>query len=61
MADEVSTLGRITGRTGARCAQTGPYRSGRNARIIVFVKAGDVFPADADGGATVWTLVTDAR
>jgi hypothetical protein len=59
MPDSSTTLSEIKGKTGTRCVQTGPYRSSRNAQIIVFVKAGDTFPPDADGAVTVWTLVTD--
>ncbi|HEU4626979.1 MAG TPA: hypothetical protein VFS52_19620 [Steroidobacteraceae bacterium] len=47
------------GATGAICSQSGPYRSNRNARVIVFVAQGTVFPTDADGAATVWVLVSD--
>jgi hypothetical protein len=45
------------GRTGNICRQTGPYRSSRNARIIVVILRGQRFPSDADGAATSWTLV----
>jgi hypothetical protein len=48
-----------SGRTGAICRQSGPYRSSRNARVIVFVRQNAAFPADADGAATTWVLVTD--
>ena len=37
-------------------ATTGPYRSGRNAKVIVFLKKGDKFPVDTDGAKTTWTL-----
>jgi hypothetical protein len=47
-----------SGQTGAICRQSGPYRSSRNARVTVFVRQGTAFPADADGAATTWTLVT---
>jgi hypothetical protein len=46
------------GQTGATCRQSGPYRSNRNARIVVFVRQGRAFPADADGASTTWVLVT---
>jgi hypothetical protein len=59
MPDSSTTLSDISARTGAKCQQTGPYRSSRNAQVIVFVKAGDTFPPDADGASTVWRLVTD--
>ncbi len=45
-----------SGATGNICPATGPYRSARNARVIVFVKKGDRFPADTDGARTTWTL-----
>jgi hypothetical protein len=46
-----------SGSTGATCRASGPYRSARNAKIIVFVRNGQRFPADADGASTTWTLV----
>lgn len=45
-----------SGTTGATCATTGPYRSTRNAKVVVFVKKGDRFPVDTDGASTTWTL-----
>jgi hypothetical protein len=45
-----------TGATGTTCSTPGPYRSNRNARVVVFVKKGDKFPVDADGANTTWTL-----
>ena len=45
-----------SGATGTTCGTSGPYRSSRNARVIVFVKKGNKFPADTDGAATTWTL-----
>ena len=45
-----------SGATGAICQTAGPYRSARNARIIVFLKKGDRFPVDSDGASTTWTL-----
>jgi hypothetical protein len=47
-----------TGSSGTTCRQSGPYRSSRNAQVIVFVKAGTAFPKDADNANTTWTLVT---
>jgi hypothetical protein len=47
-----------SGTTGSTCKVSGPYRSTRNAGIIVFLKAGDKFPVDADGASTTWTLVS---
>jgi hypothetical protein len=46
-----------SGKTGATCSQSGPYRSPRNAKVTVFVKAGQRFPADTDGASTTWTLI----
>jgi hypothetical protein len=46
-----------SGRTGATCTVTGPYRSSRNARVVIFLKAGTRFPTDTDGAATTWSLV----
>lgn len=45
-----------SGATGNTCQVTGPYRSSRNARVIVFLKKGDRFPADSDGARTTWSL-----
>jgi hypothetical protein len=45
-----------SGATGTTCSIPGPYRSSRNARVVVFVKKGDKFPVDADGAKTTWTL-----
>jgi hypothetical protein len=45
-----------SGTTGTTCQIPGPYRSGRNARVVVFVKKGDKFPVDTDGASTTWTL-----
>jgi len=53
------TAARASGSTGNACNLTGPYRSSRNARVIVFVLAGAKFPADTDGASTTWTLVGD--
>jgi hypothetical protein len=50
-----------SGRTGGTVPATGPYASGRNARITVFLTRGARFPGDADGTSTTWTLVTDAQ
>jgi hypothetical protein len=48
------------GQTGATCAQSGPYRSNRNAKVIIFMRQGTAFPADADGAATTWVMVSDS-
>jgi hypothetical protein len=45
------------GASGTQCRQSGPYRSSRNARVVVFVKAGTAFPKDADNANTTWVLV----
>lgn len=45
-----------SGATGTTCGTTGPYKSGRNAKVIVFLKKGDKFPVDTDGAKTTWTL-----
>jgi hypothetical protein len=45
-----------SGATGTTCQSPGPYRSARNARVIIFLKKGDRFPADTDGANTTWTL-----
>jgi hypothetical protein len=45
-----------SGTTGTTCGATGPYRSSRNAHIVIFLKKGDRFPVDSDGAKTTWTL-----
>jgi hypothetical protein len=45
-----------SGTTGTTCSTPGPYRSSRNAKVVVFVKKGDKFPVDTDGASTTWTL-----
>jgi hypothetical protein len=49
---------RVEGRTGATCSESGPYRSGGLAKVVIFIKKGDPFPPDADGSSTNWVLVT---
>jgi hypothetical protein len=58
MTDTSQTI-EASGRTGDRCRVTGPYRSSRNARVILFVREGEAFPVDADGSSTTWTLVSE--
>jgi hypothetical protein len=45
-----------SGATGTTCQAPGPYRSNRNAKVVVFLKKGDKFPVDTDGAKTTWTL-----
>jgi hypothetical protein len=56
MASSARTI-TASGRTGATCSVTGPYRSTRNARVVIFLKAGMKFPSDTDGATTTWALV----
>lgn len=49
-----------SGRTSQTCREAGPYRSTRNAQVIVFLKVGDRFPADTDGAETTWSLGSDS-
>lgn len=46
-----------SGATGTICRASGPYRSGRNVKIVVFVQSGEKFPVDSDGANTTWTQV----
>jgi hypothetical protein len=55
---ETATAISAQGRTGATCSQSGPYRSNRNARVVIFVRQGSAFPTDADGATTTWVLVS---
>ena len=48
-----------SGKTGETCQASGPYASGRNAKVTVFIKSGQRFPADTDGNPTTWTLVSE--
>jgi len=50
---------KATGKTGEVCQTSGPYYSGRNAKVTVFFKKGQRFPSDTDGTATTWTLVSE--
>ena len=45
-----------SGASGSTCQAPGPYRSSRNAHVVVFMKKGDKFPVDSDGASTTWTL-----
>ena len=45
-----------SGATGTTCQAPGPYRSNRNAKVVVFLRTGDKFPVDSDGTRTTWTL-----
>jgi hypothetical protein len=49
---------RVAGNSGARCPESGPYRSSGMAKVVIFVRQGDTFPPDADGSPTTWVLVT---
>jgi hypothetical protein len=61
MADiETFMAARASGTTGAACALSGPYRSDRNSKIVVFFIKGSKFPPDADGEKTTWTLVSES-
>lgn len=53
---ETSRAITASGTTGGTCPVTGPYRSSRNAKVVVFLKRGAKFPADSDGAKTTWTL-----
>lgn len=44
-----------SGKTGGTCQRSGPYQSGRNAKVVVFFQKGQKFSADTDGVATTWT------
>lgn len=56
MAETAITV-QASGTTGTICRAAGPYRSSRNAKVVVFLKPGDRLPVDTDGSATTWTLV----
>jgi hypothetical protein len=45
------------GSSGTTCRKSGPYRSSRNAKVVIFVKAGTAFPKDTDNANTTWVLV----
>ncbi len=48
----------VSGQTGATCARSGPYRSTRGMKVVVYLKQGDTFPPDSDGSPTTWVMVT---
>jgi hypothetical protein len=59
MIQTTATNVTATGQTGGTCQTAGPYKSGRNASIVMFFKKGDKFPVDpVDGRATSWTMVS---
>jgi len=51
---------RVAGDSGSQCPETGPYRSSGRARVVIFLKQGDIFPPDSDGTSTTWVLITGA-
>jgi hypothetical protein len=53
-----STSVQASGKTGDRCSESGPYRSSRNAKVVVFVAKGQRFPPDTDGKATTWSSLS---
>jgi hypothetical protein len=55
MSETARPIG-ASGASGSTCQTAGPYRSARNARVIIFLKKGDRFPVDSDGQSTTWTL-----
>lgn len=48
---------RVTGQSGATCPESGPYRSSGGAKVVIFVRQGDIFPTDPDGSPTTWVLI----
>ena len=56
MSETARPIG-ASGASGATCQAPGPYRSSRNAKVIVFVRKGERFPKDTDGANTTWALV----
>ena len=60
MADSAVTI-QSSGRSGESCRRAGPYRSESRTALVVFFRIGDRFPNDAEGLATRWTLITEAR
>jgi hypothetical protein len=58
---ETSAAVLATGRTSQTCREAGPYRSSRNAQVVLFLKPGERFPADTDGAETTWTMEGDAN
>jgi hypothetical protein len=55
MSETARPIG-ASGTSGSTCQAPGPYRSSRNAHVIIFLKKGDRFPVDSDGQSTTWTL-----
>jgi hypothetical protein len=58
---ETSAGVNVSGRTSETCREPGPYRSTRNAQVIVFLRTGERFPADTDGATTTWTMGSEAN
>jgi hypothetical protein len=56
MAESSSPI-QASGRSGDSCRQAGPYRAASRTPLIVFFRAGERFPNDAEGRSTSWTLI----
>jgi hypothetical protein len=56
MSETARPIG-ASGASGTTCQTPGPYRSSRNAKVIVFVRKDEKFPTDTDGANTTWALV----
>lgn len=56
MSDTTATKVNASGKTGATCNVSGPYKSSRTT-VVVFFKRGDRFSVDpTDGGNTLWVM-----
>lgn len=57
MSDTTATKINASGKTGATCNVSGPYKSTRNTSIVIFFKRGERFSADpVDGRSTTWVM-----
>lgn len=49
-----------SGKTGALCSTSGPYKSGGTTPVVVYYKKGDKFSVDpVNGQGTTWTMVKE--
>jgi hypothetical protein len=48
-----------TGRSGESVRQVGPYVSLSRIPLVVFLRAGDRFPSDAEAKAVSWILLKE--
>jgi hypothetical protein len=56
MLQSTTSTTTVSASSGAVCTKSGPYKSSRGANVTVVVQAGQLFPKDADGKNTTWSM-----